>query len=129
MGRRTKHVTKDMNIFLEKVMKNIGGALDTNLKDDTPKLTGWAENNWVANTGGAFKGTAGTREEAELGNLDYGPRKAGRAKIVGYKLAQGTIHVTNNIPYILPLNTGTSKQAPKFFVELAIDKSIREAIV
>lgn len=128
MGKQTVRVMKDLNKFLEKTMKDVSGALDRNLKEDTPKDTGYAENNWVANTGTAFKGTAGTRDEAEAGQLDFGPRKLGFAKIVAYKLSQGEIHHTNNVGYILDLNDGTSQQAPKFFVEMAIDRSIREAI-
>jgi len=129
MGRRTQHVMNDLDSFLEKVMKNVGGALNNNLKEDTPKLTGYAENNWVANVGKAFTGTAGNRKDAEAGQLDFAPRILGLAKIVGYKLPQGTIHITNNITYIEVLNTGTSKKAPALFVEQAIDRSIREASV
>ena len=29
--------------------------------------------------------------------------------------------ISNNLPYIVPLNNGSSKQAPKFFVERAIE--------
>lgn len=129
MGKRTRHVISDLDKFLEKVMKDVGGALNRNLKEATPRLTGWAENNWVANTGKAFKGLAGTREEARQGRLNFAPRALGLAKIASYRLSKGTIHVTNNIPYILPLNEGTSKKAPPLFVEMAIDRSIREAIL
>ena len=129
MGKRTKHVMNDLNDFLEKTMKGVGNSLNTNLKEDTPKLTGWSENSWIAKAGSAYKGTAGSREDAEAGNIDFGPRQQGLAQIIGYKLAKGTLHITNNVYYINVLNTGTSKQAPALFVELAIDRSIREAIV
>ena len=33
--------------------------------------------------------------------------------------------ITNNLPYIVPLNNGSSKQAPKFFVETAIKIAAR----
>lgn len=129
MGKQTIHVMKELNKHLEKVMKKVSARLDENLPKGTPKDTGWAENNWVANTGVAFSGTAGTREEAEAGNLDFGPRLRGKAKIVAYKLSQGEIHHTNNVSYILDLNDGSSKKAPRLFVQMVIDRSIREAIV
>lgn len=132
MGKETTRVMNALEDFVEKVMKELGTGLHTNLREDTPRDTGYAENNWVANTGTAFKGTAGTREEAEAGKLDFAPRIAGLAKIMAYKISfkvgRGEIHLTNNVDYIIDLNTGTSKQAPALFVEMAIDRTIRQVL-
>jgi hypothetical protein len=35
------------------------------------------------------------------------------------------IHIVNNLPYIVPLNQGHSKQAPAGFVEMAVMKGIQ----
>lgn len=35
------------------------------------------------------------------------------------------IHITNNLPYIVPLNEGHSKQAPAGFVEVAVETALQ----
>jgi hypothetical protein len=128
MGKRARKVTSDLNNFLEKVMKDLGTTLNNKLTEETPEDTGWAENNWIANLGTPHRGLAGTREAAEKGSIDFVPRRVGLAKIAAYKLRNGKIHITNNVYYLSDLNEGTSKQAPAMFIEMAIDKSIRQVI-
>jgi hypothetical protein len=103
-------------------------ALVTNLHEElvqtTPVDTGWARTNWVPNIGSPFQGTAGTRLDAEAGRLDRSPATAGLAQMRGYDVAQGDVHVTNNVPYIESLNAGGSRQAPPAFVQGAIVRAI-----
>jgi hypothetical protein len=51
---------------------------------------------------------------------------AGEVQLRSYKLDQGSLFVTNNVPYIVPLNNGSSKQAGAGFVERGIERAIRE---
>lgn len=59
--------------------------------------------------------------------------KSGRATVSkGQSAIDGAqpgvaIHITNNLPYIVPLNEGHSHQAPAGFVELAVLKGIEKA--
>jgi hypothetical protein len=45
-----------------------------------------------------------------------------------FKIGDGTIWLSNNLPYIVPLNNGHSTQAPIGYVEMAIEAGLREAM-
>jgi len=90
----------------------------------TPVDTGWARANWIPNIGSPVGQPAGSRQQAEGGSVP-GDSAAGAAKVAtSYTVSQGAVHITNNVPYILELNEGSSKQAPKGFVQSAIRKAI-----
>lgn len=86
----------------------------------TPVDTGWARSNWIASTGAPALAAVGTRATVDLGS-----QQAALAKIFGYKLSDGPAFVTNNVPYILHLNEGSSKQAPRAFVQRAILRAVK----
>lgn len=88
----------------------------------TPIDTGWASSNW-------FPGLSRSRREADVLDPDSGDvaeaqafQNAGIAKVLAYKLGR-PVHITNNVKYIGALNGGSSKQAPKGFVQAAITRS------
>lgn len=96
----------------------------------TPRDTGWAAANWVPSIGAPRVGTVGTRAAAERGQVSFSPQRLGLAQIAtGYKLRQGSIFVTNNVHYVVKLNSpGTpSRQSPPFFIERAISNGIQKA--
>jgi hypothetical protein len=64
-----------------------------------------------------------THAETEVANSYDGSEKA-LAAIARYKLGS-TIHISNNVPYILPLNNGHSTQAPINFIEAAVQVGTR----
>lgn len=120
-----------LNSFVVKVIKKLVLDIVANLQrapneGGTPVDTGWARANWVPSIGAPVTGTAGTRAQAEAGQLSGGSA-AGVAKVVtGYShLGQGAIYITNNVPYILTLDGGSSKQAPKGFIRRALVQAIR----
>lgn len=123
-------VIAGLNLFIEQIIKKLVLDIVANLQaapseGGTPVLTGWARVNWVPNIGSALDTTAGTRAQAEAGQLS-GASAAGVAQVATeYKLARGPIHITNNVPYILKLDAGSSKQAPAGFVRRGIIKAIR----
>ena len=89
----------------------------------TPRDTGWAAANWTATIGAARVGTIGTRAAAEQGNVSFGAQRLGLAQLAtGYKLEQGDVHVTNNVPYIALLNAVNNPM----FVERAIAQAIQK---
>ncbi len=92
----------------------------------TPVDTGWARANWVPNIGSPRNSVAGSRAAAEKGSLPSDSEQGVAAVAIGYKLAQGAVYITNNVPYILPLDAGSSKQAPKGFIRRGIVKAIRQ---
>jgi len=80
----------------------------------TPRDKGIAQANWVVGINSRDKNqypertssnNAINRAGAIISKLTYSPNMA--------------INVSNNLPYIAPLNSGYSEQAPKFFVEIA----------
>lgn len=83
---------------------------------------GRARGNWFANLGAASTEVrdvsgAGTGESA---------MSEGEAVISNATVGQD-IHLTNNLPYIKPLNEGSSLQAPAGFVEVAVNNGVNYA--
>jgi len=135
-----------MNKFVERIAIGVtlathGHLVSKPAEGGTPVDTGWARSNWVPRMGKPFEGTAGSRPDkirdfnahavgmsATIvgGKIDEGPQKDGVASISGYRLGIGNLFVTNNVPYIGRLNAGSSKQAPRGFVERAILRAITE---
>lgn len=87
-----------------------------NVTERTPIDTGFARNSWMASTRPDDPGVAGTPEAVAVG--------AGAASVAefvsSYRLELGKAYVSNHAEYIAVLNDGSSKQAPKGFVEEAI---------
>ena len=125
MPRETAILIEALNEFVEQVVVGLSTNATANLIEDTPVDTGWARSNWVPTIGVSFEGTAGTRESAEQGSLNPGPQQSGLASIAAsYRLQNGSVFVTNNVPYIVELNEGSSSQAPSGFVQMGIDRAI-----
>lgn len=122
-------VIRSLNRVTAKVVRGLTLEITANLKapaseGGTPVDTGWARANWVPSVGSSFVGTAGTRKQAEGGNIDSSPQSAGEVRVALYKAGQGSTFITNNVDYIVDLNGGSSKKAPRGFVQVAIQKSI-----
>ncbi len=70
-----------------------------------------------------------TEKEGETNQIDSVGASTisnGRAILAGYKLGQRVI-INNNVPYIVPLNSGSSTQAPAGFVEKAVAVAVRKS--
>lgn len=127
-SRRVKVVVRDLEKFTERLVQRIALNVVANLQEDTPVDTGWARANWIPQIGAPFSGTAGSREQAEAGQLDTATQQVGIAKVAtGYRLGP-PIFVTNNVPYIERLNEGSSSQAPAAFVQAAIFRAVRDTV-
>jgi hypothetical protein len=119
-----------------KRMTALGKTFDANRKDllprtalvvhavvalGTPVDTGRARGSWLVAIGSRpAEGTAETP-------ADYGfsaSHAKAQSTLRGYK-DQGEVHITNNLPYIVPLNEGHSQQAPAGFVEDAIAAGVK----
>lgn len=118
-------VVQSLNGFTEKLVRRLTLNVTANLIEDTPVDTGWARANWVPSIGAPRRQTAGTRAAAEDGRIDLGPQTSGQLDVAAYKLGPA-IFVSNNVPYIERLNSGSSRQAPAAFVQAAILRAIRD---
>ncbi len=97
----------------------------------TPVDTGRARLNWLVGIGtprrdvigDVPRGPGSTAATAQLrGSQGAGAASeslsAAQAALIGYR--DGDIWLSNNLPYIVPLNDGHSRQAPAGFIQLAI---------
>lgn len=128
-SRRIRVIVASLNGFVDQLIKKLVLDIVANLvaapsDGGTPVDTGWARANWVPNIGSPVTSPAGSREQAEKGVLPSA-QQAGIAAMLSYKSSKGPVFISNNVPYILPLDRGSSKQAPKGFVRRAVVKAIR----
>ena len=110
-------IGRGLTEFTERQVRKVTLDLTAELVRETPVDTGWARNNWVPRVG-----RPETEPVGAPGNPGPGAaaRSAGEAQVLGYRLGQGSVFVTNNVPYIEALNDGHSPQAPAGWVQRAI---------
>lgn len=108
---------------IERQITRAGLDLTANLVGETPVDTGWARANWIPNIGTPVTQPDGSRTR---GAISTSGQEAGKAKLLGFKLTQGNIYITNNVPYITKLNAGSSKQAPSMYVEAQVTKTVNK---
>jgi len=117
-----------LDVTVERAMKVVTLEATAILIEETPRDTGWARANWVPQIGQPFANTAGTRELAERGTLDLSVQQGGVAEVATqYRVERGRVFITNNVPYILLLNEGSSTQAPAGYVQIGLAKAVRNA--
>jgi hypothetical protein len=87
--------------------------IDANLRAATPVDTGHARANWVPSVGEAFAAEA-------AGSAAH---DAGVAQVLSFKLGDGDLYETNNVPYIGRLIGGSSSQAPAGWDLAAVDQA------
>lgn len=121
-------VVKSLEGFTERLVQRLALNVTALLIKDTPVDTGWARANWVPSIGTPRSRTAGSRAAAEDGRIDLGPQSSGQLAVAGgYRLGPA-IFISNNVPYINELNSGSSRQAPAAFVQSAILRAIRGTV-
>ena len=99
--------------------------LETGTAHGTPVDTGWARANWVPSVGRRARSPEGAERNVPAAAAK---QAAGQAQVAGYKLERGRVFISNNVPYILRLNDGYSKQAPRGFVQNAVRKAVTQDI-
>jgi len=128
-SRQIRLIVSSLNGFVERIIKKLTLDIVANLvtapgDGGTPVDTGWARANWIPQIGSPRTDVAGTRQQAEAGLLPSDQASGVAAVATGYRLGRGAVHISNNVPYILRLDQGHSKQAPKGFVRRAIRKAV-----
>lgn len=123
-GESGDKVIQELEALAAKVVVALSFAVVANLvsapsEGGTPVDTGWARANWVPAIGSPFAGVSGSRE-----SVSSAAQAAGQANLLGYRLPLGPVFISNNVPYILALNDGHSKQAQRGFIERAIEKAV-----
>lgn len=98
-------------------------AIIDDLSYHTPVDTSQALSNWNVNLGSAATGTNGPHYPGMFGSTQHASAQETIAKareILKNKKPGVAIHITNNLPYIVRLNDGYSKQVPAGFVERSV---------
>lgn len=130
-------VANNVTVNAAQLVRKVALAIDQSLVLATPVDTGRARSNWQVAVGAAPQGEVTTftspvvnkRTKAGEATLSAGVAANGAAAtefaltaaLEATKNFQGgVIYITNNLPYIIPLNDGHSTQAPKGFVQTAI---------
>ena len=123
-------IVRGLERVTERVVTKITLDVTANLIETTPVDTGWARANWIPAIGAPIvrdlTGVEATVQNASLGAGEQ--QQALVAVVTGYKLARGAVFVSNNVPYIIKLNDGFSRQAPSGFVQMAIRKAVTQDI-
>lgn len=95
------------------VKKKAARELVEKLIPATPVLTGQARSNWTVTANTPF--TRMTLFPAV--DTSGGPSRASLERTISTVQPQSDIYIRNNLPYIVRLNQGYSKQAPANFVQ------------
>jgi len=117
---RAKEVARNLN----RTVRKVGIVADQALVFGTPVDKGTARSNWRVSINNPEFGVISAYAPGEglgvgeSGNA-LGAINQGLAVIAG-RLPGQNIVIANNLPYIVPLNEGSSRQAPAGFVESAV---------
>lgn len=120
MGIAADKLQQRLESLIERACKALILEINRELRKSgtgTPVDTGHARASWIP--------AVGAPNLVEPVGKDNSLAQAGAAQVMAYKLAQGTLYLSNVAPYIRRLNQGHSQQAPAMFVELAIARAIQ----
>lgn len=124
-AKRMDRIAVQVEGNVEQAVKDCAGAVARSVISNTPVDTGRARSNWTAQMDAAFAGLFPARVPGEKGSTGEANAvaavEAAEQVIETFDIEKnGSIHITNNLPYIGSLNDGHSKQAPGDFVRLAV---------
>lgn len=110
--------TRDLKRFSDRsideadhVKRAVALELFSGVIRDTPVDTGRARGNWQTNTGAPIKSILERDDESgEAARKDA-------ERVVGQSSLKDTLYLSNNLPYIEPLENGSSTQAPEGMVK------------
>ena len=108
----------DISAEVNREARALGINLLNGLVMLTPVDTGRAKGNWFVGLNKSVRTIEEDRRQSAA--LSEGLSVIGGAKSIKYP----EIVLSNNLPYIEPLNTGTSDQAPSMFIETEIDRVV-----
>lgn len=116
----TRHVIDLLEKFTSRQVTTVARRITRNLRDSTPRKSGWAASNWVPSLGGTLSGPVGSKTA-----VSFAAQNAGMQAMSGYRITRTPPPIIQNfVPYIDLLNAGSSLQAPALFVERAISDAI-----
>lgn len=115
-------VLRDLGTTIENIVTKVTRKITNRLLETTPVDTGWARANWLPSVGTPILQdlTSERPSRNEILAVEAEGQAALNRITSTYTLVQGNVFITNNVPYMQELNDGSSKQAPKGFVQFAV---------
>lgn len=100
-----RQIRRQLSRAVEIVAGRIAGDLITDLRDATPKDTSYHSSRWVGRAGGppASRDTPNSRS-GRAAALSFAQQNASVTAVLGFRISQGTIYVSNDGNYIEQLN-------------------------
>ncbi len=120
-SRRMAVQAKDMTSRLEDRVRRAAIAADTAIVTTTPVDLGRAKGNWNVSLGAP---DTSVTENVDPSGGDTIAR--GEEAIREWKSGDGEIFIANSLPYIMPLENGSSAQRPEGMTRHGIDAARRE---
>jgi hypothetical protein len=131
VGDQVDIIVADLDLYTRSEVIDLTLNVDANLRESpplgTPRDTGWAAANWVPSVGDPKYLDADVRDPTAAQVTERAAvATQGQNEVLSWAPADGAIFITNNVPYIQPLNDGHSPQSPPGFVQNAIEVAIRQ---
>jgi hypothetical protein len=120
---QTAKIGRAMREKLSQMLSDVMIAAADSVTRATPVDTGHAMSNWILSTGSPYAGIAGSRE-----SVSFSEQAAGVAKIQRYDIGRdGKIYLKNNVDYMRFLAGGSSQQATRGWITIALQQGARLA--
>lgn len=131
--REVRRVVGILEDFTADLIRQIGTEITAELIERTPVDTGWARANWIPSVTVPVdfeQAVIESREDRVASTpASRSTQDSAIAQLAsGYDFGDGSIFISNNVPYITILNGGSSTQAPEGFVQIAIEQGIRNVV-
>lgn len=126
--RQIREIIAELDKFTSFKIRQLASEISSELTENTPVDLGWARANWVANLNSPVVNTESLSKEDRKAKLNAQRARQSTAIvriITTYTVNQGEIFISNGVPYILRLNEGSSKQAPRNFIQDAIRDAVK----
>ena len=117
-ARQMRQIEIDLDQDVNKVKRKVALQALSNVVKATPVDTGRARGNWQAGNGFPVLEELETEDKGGAVTI-----ATGAATIADAQFDQ-TIFLSNNVPYIVVLDGGSSKQAPANFVNIALEQAV-----
>lgn len=119
-------IMRGLDRFTADQVRDLGLEVTANLQERTPVDIGWARANWIPAIGAPQTIVNDGKPTPGAVSVAVARQAAGVAQLASYRhVAQGSIFVSNNAPYIRRLNDGWSRQAPSGFVQIEVRRAIK----
>lgn len=126
--KQLENIINGLDELVSSSVLKLSTNVQANLIETTPVDLGWARANWFMSKTVPYI--------VDIYHFDPTPANVARATLkatanalrvtASYSLSDGSVFITNNVPYINRLNHGHSKQAPPGFVQRAIEAALRD---